>query len=276
LRITALLVLLLAGMALVWTTEDFPFWGDPESPASLHISQYFIEKGYEHTATPNIVTAVLADYRGFDTMFETVVVFTAGLACFFILRVPRRDCVLDNHYYRHVPTGLIVQVRWPCNVSPDGPFEQIDSDWTPQDVVISTVCRLLIPFIQLFAFYVLAHGHYSPGGGFQAGVVFAASYLLLAVSHDLRAVTAHFSERLTHILAAAGVILYAGVGVLCMAKGANFLDYGGLAGLLRMGLASGHSLGILLVETDVALTVCSGLIMIFKLVSSRGTILEGL
>ncbi len=272
----ALIATILAGIALVYTTGDFPSWGDPESPASLHVSEHYISQSYELTHTPNIVTAVLADYRGFDTMFETIVVFTAALACFFILRRPRKECTLSHYYYRHLATGLVVRMHGPCIAPSGGAFEQIDSDWTPQDIVVGTVCRLLIPFIQIFALYVLAHGHYSPGGGFQAGVIFAASYLLLAISHDLRAVTARISERFTHILAATGVILYAGVGVLGMVEGANFLDYGGLAGLLRMGLASGHSLGILLVETGVAMTVCAGLIMIFKLVSSKGTITEGL
>lgn len=275
-RNLTLIAVILAGLALLYTTGDFPSWGDPESPASVHVAQRYIEQSYEETHTPNIVTAVLADYRSFDTMFETIVVFTAALACFFILRAPRSECVLKSYYYRHVPTGIVVRTRWTCGARPEGDFEQIDSDWTPHDVVVGTICRLLIPFIQLFALYVLAHGHYSPGGGFQAGVIFAASYLLLAVSHDLRAVTARFSERLTHILAAAGVVIYVGIGTISLTRGANFMDYGGLAGLLRMELASGHSLGILLVETGVALTVCAALIMIFKLVSSQGTINEGL
>ncbi len=272
----AIIAVLLAGLVLAYTTGDFPAWGDPESPASLHVSNRYIEQSYEQTRTPNVVTAVLADYRGFDTMFETIVVFTAALSCFFILRRPRQECLLDYYYYRHVPTGLVVRVRWACPTQPGGDFEQIDSDWTPQDVVVSTVCRLLIPFMQIFALYVLAHGHYSPGGGFQAGVIFAASFLLLALSHDLRAVIMRFSERLMHIVAAAGVAIYAGVGFIALTTGSNFLDYGGLAGLLSMEVASGHSLGILLVETGVAMTVCAALVMIFKLVSSQGTINEGL
>ncbi|EMG36542.1 multisubunit sodium/proton antiporter, MrpB subunit [Desulfocurvibacter africanus PCS] len=272
----SLIAVLLAGLALVYTTSDFPAWGDPESPASLHVSNLYIEQSYEKTHTPNVVTSVLADYRGFDTMFETIVVFTAAMACFFILRRSREECVLEHYYYRHIATGLVVRMPGACATPTQGAFEQIDSDWTPQDIVVSTVCRLLIPFMQIFGLYVLAHGHYSPGGGFQAGVILAASYLLLALSHDLRFVIARFSERLMHILAAAGVTIYVGTGFIALTTGANFLDYGGLAGLLRMPLASGHSLGILLVETGVALTVCSALIMIFKLVSSQGTINEGL
>lgn len=258
-------------------TLDFPDWGDPESAANMHVSTRYIEGSLPETATPNIVTAVLADYRGFDTMLETMVVFTAGLACFFILRLPRAACRESFFQYRHKPTGLVVRVRENCpSAEKTEEFERVDSIWAPQDIVIETACRFLLPFIQLFAFYVLAHGHYSPGGGFQAGVIIAASYILLAVSSDLRAVTEHMGERMTYLLSATGVLIYAGVGLFCLLAGSNFLDYGGLAGVLGMPIPSGHSLGILLVETGVALTVSATLVLIFKLLSSQGTVLEGL
>ena len=82
----ALLIVIVTGMLLLYAAEDFPDWGDPKSPASQHaISQHFITETETETAVPNMVTAVLADYRGFDTLFETVVVFTAGLAIIAIL-----------------------------------------------------------------------------------------------------------------------------------------------------------------------------------------------
>lgn len=274
-KILALAAVILAGIALAGGTLDFPPFGDPDSPASLHLSQRFIEDAYKDAATPNIVTVVLADYRSFDTMLETVVVLTAALACFFILRAPKAQCTPTNTYYRHIPTGLVVR-RGICDDQDSGPdFERIDSEWMPQDVVISTVCRLLIPFIQLYGLYVIAHGHYSPGGGFQGGVIFAAGYLLLALSHDLRTLVSRLSEKTTHMIAAGGVLLFAGIGLIGLAGG-NFLDYDGLAGALGMTLATGHSLGILLVEVGVGMTVTTALVIIFKLISSRGTVTEGL
>ncbi|WP_029896777.1 hydrogen gas-evolving membrane-bound hydrogenase subunit E [Desulfohalovibrio reitneri] len=273
----ALASVILCGLLLAFSTLDFPKWGDPESPASMHVSAEFLEHGLHETHTPNIVTAILGDYRGFDTMLETFVVFIAGLACFFILRLPQQECRIAKYHYRHKATGLVVQVNHRCKPETRTPdFERVDSGWSPQDIVVETVGRLFIPPIQLFGLYVLAHGHYSPGGGFQGGVIFAASYILLAVSHDLRTLVDHVSERLTHLIAAVGVLVFAGVGLVCMAWGANFLDYGGLAGFLNMQLASGHSLGILLVETGVGLTVTTALLLIFKLLSSQGTVMEGL
>jgi multicomponent Na+:H+ antiporter subunit B len=67
-----------------------PDWGDPHSPASIHVSPRYIEKAMEETAVPNMVTSVLVDYRGYDTLGETVVIFTAAIACILLIRRPRK------------------------------------------------------------------------------------------------------------------------------------------------------------------------------------------
>jgi multicomponent Na+:H+ antiporter subunit B len=76
----AALIVLLRGI------EDLPPWAEPDQPASVHVSPQYIERAIEETGVPNIVTAVLADYRGYDTLFETAVIFTAGVAVLMILR----------------------------------------------------------------------------------------------------------------------------------------------------------------------------------------------
>ena len=88
-RITALGSLGILGFLLLFGSVDLPVVGDPESQPSKHISSHYLRKSLEETDTPNVVTAVLADYRGFDTLGETAVIFTAGLACWMLLR--RRD-----------------------------------------------------------------------------------------------------------------------------------------------------------------------------------------
>ncbi len=85
-RFLSFLITLLTGAVLVYGTIDMPAYGDPDSPASRHVSPRYIEKTEEETATPNMVTSVLADYRGYDTMGETTVIFTAGISCIFLLR----------------------------------------------------------------------------------------------------------------------------------------------------------------------------------------------
>lgn len=89
-RILALITVIITGIILIYGTVDMPDWGDPNSPASKHVSPGYIEEALEKTATPNIVTAVLADYRSYDTLGETTVIFTAGIACILILRRRRQ------------------------------------------------------------------------------------------------------------------------------------------------------------------------------------------
>jgi multicomponent Na+:H+ antiporter subunit B len=93
------LVLIAAlGGILVWGASDLPRRGDPGSPAAVHdsVSVYYIRNAYEETQTPNIVTAVLADYRSFDTFGESVVVMVAALSCVLILMRPRRPGADDG------------------------------------------------------------------------------------------------------------------------------------------------------------------------------------
>lgn len=89
-KIANLLIVIITGMVLIYGTLDMPDWGDPNSPASRHLSPNYISDAVEKTATPNIVTAVLADYRGYDTLGETAVIFSAGMACILILRRKRK------------------------------------------------------------------------------------------------------------------------------------------------------------------------------------------
>ncbi len=84
-----ILIGILAGF-VIWGTNDLPERGDPGSPASTGVSTYYIENAYTDSKTPNMVTAVLADYRGFDTFGEAVVVVAAGLSCLLILLRRRR------------------------------------------------------------------------------------------------------------------------------------------------------------------------------------------
>ena len=89
-KILSLIAGLLVGAALIYGSLDMPKWGDPHSPASTHVSPYYLRHSIDDTATPNVVTSILADYRGYDTLGETTVVFTAGMAVILLLRKGRK------------------------------------------------------------------------------------------------------------------------------------------------------------------------------------------
>ncbi len=76
----------LLALLLLYGAGDLPAFGDPNSPASTHISPVYLENSVSQTRTPNVVTSVLMDYRALDTLVETIVIFTAGIACALILR----------------------------------------------------------------------------------------------------------------------------------------------------------------------------------------------
>jgi multicomponent Na+:H+ antiporter subunit B len=270
-----LLTVFSCGLLLIVFVADFPDFGDPASPASTHLSPYYIQHTMEDTSVPNIVSSVLADYRGYDTMFETTVILTAGIACFFLLRLPEDDEKVI--FYRHRPTGVTLRIE-ECGAAPEDSevFQRIDSQWMPRDLIIRSTSRLLIPFIQIFALYVVAHGHHSPGGGFQGGVVLGASVILFAISHDLRVAISKFSEKTAAVLSAFGVFIYTGTGLLCLLIGESFLDYGALAPLLGTDRVTARSHGILIVEIGIALAVMSVMTWIYYNLSSAGKQDEGL
>ena len=89
-KILSLMTVVIVGSVLIYGTLDMPKWADPQSPASTHVSPYYLQHSLEHAATPNVVTTVLADYRGYDTFGETVVIFAAGMACILLLKTGRK------------------------------------------------------------------------------------------------------------------------------------------------------------------------------------------
>jgi multicomponent Na+:H+ antiporter subunit B len=274
-KLAVVIVLLFRGL-LFYCTFDFPSWGDPAAPASTHVSPRYIEQTLDETSVPNVVTAVLADYRGYDTMFETIVIFSAGVACIFLLRVFRRK-EEAHRMYRHIPTGITLRVKGERELPSDSQdFERIDLMWVPHDLIVRTSCRLIIPFIQIFALYVIAHGHHSPGGGFQGGVILGASIILYALSHDLRSSMLRISERLAVLFCGLGVFIYAGTGLLCTLYGANYLDYGALSRLLAVDPVTARSHGILMVEIGVGISVMAVMVCLYYNLASAGTHDEGL
>ncbi|MEK7841713.1 MAG: hydrogen gas-evolving membrane-bound hydrogenase subunit E [Deltaproteobacteria bacterium] len=85
-RFFAFIAVIITGALLIYATVDMPNWGEPNSPPNIHVSPRYIEKTIEEAATPNAVTSLLADYRGYDTLGETTVIFTAGIICILLLR----------------------------------------------------------------------------------------------------------------------------------------------------------------------------------------------
>ena len=132
-----------------------------------------------------------------------------------------------------------------------------------ESIIIKTITRLMVPFIQLFGLYVIMHGHSSPGGGFQGGVILGASFILLAIAYGADDMQHRFSERMMTLLTSSGVFLYAAIGALCLLLGANFLDYGILEALPFIPEGLGRYMGMFGIELGVGITVMAVMVSIF-------------
>ena len=228
----ALGVVLVTGALLIYGTLDMPYFGLADAPAQLHVAPRYINDSMAEIGVPNVVTSILASYRGFDTLGEVVVVFTAGIGVMSLLLVSKQ-------------TKEESQTMVPADMR--------------QQIILRVVAKFMLPLILLFALYVQFHGDYGPGGGFQAGVIFAAGIILYTMLFGLSNSQKLFQRKKMELLTAVGVLIYGGVGVVCMFMGGNFLDYS----VLRHDPVHGQHLGILLVELGVGITVASVMIVIF-------------
>ena len=232
----ALLLVVVTGAVLVYGTLDMPPYGDPSSAIHYHVAPRYLEKSGLEIGLPNVVTSVLASYRGYDTLGEVLVIFTAAVGVLIIIGRPQ----YGRRRTRRMTVG---EMRLGMR----------------QNVILRVVSKLLIPFILLFALYVQWHGDFGPGGGFQAGVIFASGFILYALIFDVDTARTVIPAWVTRLFLALGVALYAGVGVAGMLLGGNFLNYS----LLADEPTQGQHLGILLIELGVGMTVAAAMITIF-------------
>lgn len=125
--------------------------------------------------------------------------------------------------------------------------------------VLQVVTKLLVPTFMLFGLYVQFHGDYGPGGGFQAGVIFAAAFILHGMIFGVRRTREVLTPTVVRNLMAIGVLLYAGTGVVSLLAGGNYLDYD----VLAQDPLRGQHWGIFAVELGVGITVTAVMISLF-------------
>jgi len=132
-------------------------------------------------------------------------------------------------------------------------------DSEPRQVIRPVITRLLMPYILLFGLYVQFHGDFGPGGGFQAGVIFATGIILYALTFGVARARALLPLDSLQPLAALGVLLFGAVGVTSLLLGGNFLNYS----VLSDDPVEGQHLGILLIELGVGITVTAVMVLVF-------------
>lgn len=150
---TALAVVLCLAFALflLLAVANLPPYGSDSAPTVNEVAQRYVEKGTEETGAVNTVAGMILDYRAFDTLGESFVLFTAMCAVTMLMNAPgkRRVRKLDQDIVDYY-----------------------------QDPIIRTVCKFVIPIILVFGVYILLNGHLSPGGGFSGGAIMASALII--------------------------------------------------------------------------------------------------
>jgi multicomponent Na+:H+ antiporter subunit B len=242
-RALSLLVVVSAALVLVYATFDKPRFGDPNAPVLQYLGPWYLAETPEYVDIPNVVTAVLGSFRGYDTLGEVFVVFTAGLGVLFLFSGGRAGAGGNR--------GTQLKGR------------KLD---LRDEVLLVVVGRLLVPFILLFGLYVQFHGEYGPGGGFQAGALIAAAFILFSLIEGEQKALEALPLRALTALTVGGALLYGAVGLAGMLMGSNFLAYSVLAD----DPVAGQKLGIILIEAGVGMTVCGVLLSIYHAFAGRG------
>jgi multicomponent Na+:H+ antiporter subunit B len=238
-RLLPLFVVAVTTLVVLYATFEKPRLGDPNAPVHTHVAPWYLENTPSLIDVPNVVTAVLASFRGYDTLGEVFVIFTAGIGVLFVLGTP-----------------------WE-RLEASGP--SAEAQGLRHHLIPRVVGRLLVPFIVLFGLYVQFHGDFGPGGGFQAGALIAAGIILYALldgeAPALRAVPATWLAWMVAI----GPLVYVAVGLAGILAGGRFLDYS----VLATDPVQGQHLGILLIEAGVGITVTGVLLSIFHAFAAR-------
>jgi len=197
-RIVSILLLIIVALGISLSLAKIPF-GTPKTKVGRH----YIDEGIEDTGAVNIVTSVVVNYRGFDTLGEVTVLFIAAIGLGAALTGSGREKIRKTE---------------------------------PASLVLYTGCRLLFPLILIFGTYIFIHGHLTPGGGFQGGAIIASGFLLIYLGCRERRI----SRIASNLAESLGGLVFVIIGLLGLAFGGyfllNFLPKGTVNTLLSAGI----------------------------------------
>jgi len=181
-KVISIILLLILAFGIMLSLTEIPF-GKPKT----EVGTYYIDKGIKDTGATNIVTSVVVNYRGFDTLGEVSVLFIAAIGLSAVLATAKK--------------------------------KKIKSKVKKASLILSTGCRFIFPFVLLFGAYIFIHGHLTPGGGFQGGAIIASAYLLFYLGCRSKRI----SERGSKALESLGGLIFVITGLLGLFIGGYFL-----------------------------------------------------
>ena len=203
----SVLVCLGLSAVLIYTALDMPHFGEDAALIDNDISTFYVEEGVYHTGAMNIVTSIILDFRGFDTLGESHVLFVAACMVIMLLRLPAGDS----------PEDRLLRER----------AEAHDRHFEPRgDKILANCVRVIVPLIIVFGAYILLNGHLSPGGGFSGGTVLGAGLVLYLCNYGFKRTARIFNFKIYRAVTALALAFYALSKGYVFFTGANHIENG--------------------------------------------------
>lgn len=196
-KIPILIVLIALFFLLSFCILKMPTFGDIHNPSYNTTTQYYIENTVEDVNIPNIVAAIITDYRAFDTLGETTVLFASIAAVISVLSIGSHKNKKEKEEKEEKEDGHLI---------------------------VKTITRLIIPYIQLYGFFIIIHGHLSPGGGFSGGAVLGSSIILLTLSFSMKTASKQISHKVSQMIETTGLLWFIALGLIGIVLGNVFLS----------------------------------------------------
>lgn len=200
--IFAVLICAIIVATLLYTVSYLPSFGEAGNPVNNEVSERYIEKGLQETGAVNIVAGMILDYRAFDTLGESHVLFVGAAAVLILLRLDKNEKNKDKEE-----------------------AEENDRIYEPKnDTILQKVAFLLVPLIIIYGIYVVLNGHLSPGGGFSGGAIIGAGLILYLNAYGFQKTGRFFTFKLYKGVSIAALGFYALAKSYSFFTGANHLD----------------------------------------------------
>ena len=203
-RILSVVICVSIIWVLLQTASYLPPFGSPDNPVNNEVSQRYIEKGMEETGAVNIVAGMILDYRAFDTLGESNVLFIAACSVLILLRVSSDK--------KHL--GSVHQLE----------VEADDRMYEPKnDMILQHITSFLVPMILVYGVYGVMNGHISPGGGFSGGAIMGAALILYLNAFGFKRTERFFTFKTFKVVSVAALSFYACSKAYSFFTGANHL-----------------------------------------------------
>ena len=218
---------------LLVTVSFLPEYGNPNNPSNNEVTERYIEKGLEETGATNIVAGMILDYRAFDTLGESHVLFIAPCCVLILLRLDKDK------------TGKPTDAKRAA--------EENDRLYEPKnDLILQGSATILVPIIILYGIYVILNGHLSPGGGFSGGAIIGAGLILYLNAFGFKKTERFFTYKTFAVISVVPLLFYAASKTYSFFTGANHLE---------SGISTGTPGAILSGGLILPLNICVGMVV---------------